>query len=184
AEKVKGVVAVRALKNAGDEIMWQGDLVACVVGETDGAALEGLAAIKADYEPLPVFVNEEDLAAAEKAGRAKKGAGKVQLANEPGENDDEEACEEKEIERLFQEAAAVVDGYYGVRAITHMCLETHGSTAEFKDGKIISHLSTQNVSGTAGQIGGPLGLTADDVTVHCDYIGGRLRSKFAGGNVG
>jgi xanthine dehydrogenase YagR molybdenum-binding subunit len=179
AEKVKGVVAVRALKNAGDEIQWQGDLVACVVGETHGAALEGLAAIKADYEPLDVFVNEEDLAAAEKAGRAKKGAGKVQLAKEPGENDDEEEFEEQEIERLFKEAAAVVDGYYGIRAITHMCLETHGSTAEFKDGKITSHLSTQNVSGTAGQIGGPLGLTADDVTVHCDYIGGGFGSKFA-----
>jgi xanthine dehydrogenase YagR molybdenum-binding subunit len=179
AEKVKGVVAVRALKNAGDEIEWQGDLVACVVGENDGAAVEGLAAIKADYELLDVFVDEEDLAAAEKAGRAKKGAGKVQLENEPGDDEDEEEFEEKEIARLFKEAAAVVDGYYGVRAITHMCLETHGSTAEWSDGKVTSHLSTQNVSGTPGQIGGPMGLTADDVTVHCDYIGGGFGSKFA-----
>jgi xanthine dehydrogenase YagR molybdenum-binding subunit len=179
AEKVKGVVAVRALKNAGDTIDWQGDLIACVVGETEGSVAEGLAAIKADYEMLDVFVNEEDLAAAEAAGRATKGAGKVQLAKEPGEGDDEAAFEEKELERLFKEAAAVVEGRYGIRVITHMCLEPHGSTCDWKDGKLTAHLSTQNVSGTAAQFGGPLGITADDVTVHCDYIGGGFGSKFA-----
>ena len=179
AEKVPGVVAVRALKKAGDEIEWQGDLIACVVGENEGAVAEGLAAIKADYEPLDVFVNEEDLAAAEAAGRTTKGAGKVQLEKEPGDGEDEADFEEKEIDRLFKEAAAVVEGRYGVRAITHMCLEPHGSTCDWKDGKLTSHLSTQNVSGTAGQFGGPLGITADDVTVHCDYIGGGFGSKFA-----
>ena len=80
---------------------------------------------------------------------------------------------------LFKEAAAVVEGHYGIQAITHMCLEPHGSTCEWKDGKLTAHLSTQNVSGTAGQFAAPLGITADDVTVHCDYIGGGFGSKFA-----
>ncbi|MGD9720638.1 MAG: xanthine dehydrogenase family protein molybdopterin-binding subunit [Pirellulales bacterium] len=179
AEKIPGVVAVRVLKKAGDEVQWQGELVACVVGETEGAVAEGLGAIKADYEPLDVFVNEEDLAAAEAAKRTTKGPGKVQLENEPGDDEDEAAFEQKEIDRLFKEAAAVVEGRYGIRAITHMCLEPHGSTCDWKDGKLTAHLSTQNVSGTAGQFGGPLGITADDVTVHCDYIGGGFGSKFA-----
>jgi xanthine dehydrogenase YagR molybdenum-binding subunit len=179
AEKVKGVVAVRALKNAGDEIEWEGDLVACVVGENEGAVAEGLAAIKGDYEPLDVFVNEEDLAAAQKAGRATKGPGKVQLEKEPGDGDDEKEFEAKEFERLFKEAAAVVEGRYGIRAITHMCLEPHGSTCEWKDGKLLAHLSTQNVSGTPGQFATPLKITSEDVTVHCDYIGGGFGSKFA-----
>ncbi len=179
AEKVAGVVHARALKKPGDEIEWQGELIAVVVGETEGAVAEGLAAIKADYEPLDVFVNEEDLDAAEAAGRARKGPGKVQLENEPGDDEDEDAFEEKEIARLFREAAAVVEGRYGIRAITHMCLEPHGSTCDWQDGKLTAHLSTQNVSGTPGQFGGPLGITADDVTVHCDYIGGGFGSKFA-----
>jgi xanthine dehydrogenase YagR molybdenum-binding subunit len=178
AEKVKGVHLARALKKAGDEIQWQGDLVAVVVGETEGAVAEGLAAIKGDYELLDVFVNEEDLPAAEAAKRTTKGGGKVQLAREP-EDDSDKDFENKEIERLFKEAAAVVDGHYGVRAITHMCLEPHGSTCEWKDGKLVAHLSTQNVSLTPGQFAGPMKITADDVTVHCDYIGGGFGSKFA-----
>jgi xanthine dehydrogenase YagR molybdenum-binding subunit len=179
AEKVPGVVAARAFKKTGDEITWQGDLVACVVGENEGAVAEGLAAIKAEYEPLDVFVNEEDLAGAEAAKRTVKGPGKVQLGEEPPEGADEKEFEEKEIARLFKEAAAVVEQRYGVRAINHMCLEPHGSTCDWRDGKLTAHLSTQNVSGTAGQFGSPLGVTADDVTVHCDYIGGGFGSKFA-----
>jgi len=177
AEKVPGVVAVRGIAKPGDEIQWQGDLIACVVGETEGAVAEGLGAIKAEYEQLDVFVNDEDVVAAEAAGRTAKAGGKVQLEKEP-EGDDED-FEEKEIERLFKESAAVVEGRYGIAAITHMCLEPHGSTCDWKDGKLTAHLSTQNVSLTPGQFATPLKITADDVTVHCDYIGGGFGSKFA-----
>ncbi len=177
AQKVKGVVAVRAMKKPGDEIHWQGDLVACVAGETEGAVAEGLKAIKAEFEPLDVFVSDSDLAAAEAAKRTSKAGGKVVLKNEP--EDDDKNFEEKELARLFKEAAVVVEGRYGVEAITHMCLEPHGSTCDWRDGKLTAHLSTQNVSGTAGQFAAPLGITADDVTVHCDYIGGGFGSKFA-----
>ena len=179
AEKVKGVAAVRAIKKPGDEIHWQGDLVACVVGETEGAVAEGLAAIKADYEPLDVFVDEEDLKAADAAKRTNKAGGKVVLANESGEGEDKDQFAEKELARLFKEAAVVVEGRYGVRAITHMCLEPHGATCDWQDGKLTAHLSTQNVSGTPGQFAAPLEMTANDVTVHCDYIGGGFGSKFA-----
>ena len=177
AEKVKGVVAVRGMKSVGDEIQWEGDLVAVVVGETEGAVGEGLAAVKADYEPLDVFVDEENVEAAEAAGRTAKAGGKVQLEKEPEAGDN--GFEEREMERLFKEAAAVVEGRYGIQCITHMCLEPHGSTCDWKDGKLTAHLSTQNVSGTAGQFAAPLKITADDVTVHCDYIGGGFGSKFA-----
>ncbi|HEV3138598.1 MAG TPA: molybdopterin cofactor-binding domain-containing protein, partial [Pirellulales bacterium] len=179
AEKVKGVHKVQALKKPGDEISWQGDLVAVVVGETEGATAEGVAAVKADYDLLDVFVNEEDLAAAEAAGRTSKPGGKVVLKNEPGDNDDEKEFAEKELARLFKAAAAVVEGYYGISAITHMCLEPHGSTCDWKDGKLTAHLSTQAVSSTAIAFAAPLSITADDVTVHCDYIGGGFGSKFA-----
>ena len=173
------MVAVRPMKKVGDEIQWQGDLIAVVAGENEGAVAEGLAAIRPDYELLDVFVNEADLEAAEKAKRTSKSGGKTVLEKEPGENEDEKEFEEKEIERLFKEAAAVVKRHYGIAAITHMCLETHGSTCDWKDDKLTAHLSTQNVSGTPGQFATPLGITSNDVTVHCDYIGGGFGSKFA-----
>ncbi len=178
AEKVPGVVAVRPMQKVGDEIQWQGDLLACVVGETEGAVAEGLAAIEVDYELLDVFVNDQDVDAAEAAGRTARAGGNVQLEKEPADEDDE-AFEDKEIERLFKESAAVVEGRYGIAPITHMCLEPHGSTCDWKDGKLTAHLSTQNVSLTPGQFAAPLKVTADDVTVHCDYIGGGFGSKFA-----
>ena len=94
-------------------------------------------------------------------------------------NDDEDEFVAKEIERLLKESKYVVEGYYGIDAITHCCLEPHGSTVEWKDGKLTAHLSTQNVSGTDDEFAKDLKITADDVTVHCDYIGGGFGSKFA-----
>ncbi|MBX7168388.1 MAG: xanthine dehydrogenase family protein molybdopterin-binding subunit [Pirellulales bacterium] len=179
ALKVPGVRHVEALKEPGNEIRWEGDLVAVVAADSDGAAAEGLAAIEVKYAVEPHFVLDEHLAAAEAAGVAKSAGRNVQLEKEPAEGADEDKFEDEEIDRLLKESAVVVDGYYGIAAITHMCLETHGSTCEWKDGKLLAHLSTQNVSGTAGQFASPLGITADDVTVHCDFIGGGFGSKFA-----
>ncbi|MEX0713780.1 MAG: molybdopterin cofactor-binding domain-containing protein, partial [Pirellulales bacterium] len=179
AEKVRGVKAVKTMKEPGNEIRWQGDHIACVAAESEGAAAEGVAAIKVDYELLDVFVNEEDLEAAEKAGRAQPLKPDIKTPNEPGDDDDEDEFYNNEFDRLFSEAAVVVEGYYGVPVISHMCLEPHGSTCQWTSDKLLAHLSTQNVSGTASQFGDPLGITADDVTVHCDYIGGGFGSKFA-----
>ena len=39
-------------------------------------------------------------------------------------------------------------------------------------------MSTQNVSQTDDGFAGALNLTADDVDVHCEYIGGGFGSKF------
>lgn len=174
---VPGVVNVHLLKKQGNEIRWQGDLLAVVAAETEGAAVEALNAIKVEYELLDVFVNEEDLKAAEAAGRTGTGGQNVQLDIEV---DDDKT--DAEFERLFKECekdGAVVNGHYGIHMITHMCLEPHGSTCEWNGGKLTAHLSTQNVSGTSGQFAQPLGLTANDVTIHCDYMGGGFGSKFA-----
>ncbi|HEY2839228.1 MAG TPA: xanthine dehydrogenase family protein molybdopterin-binding subunit [Pirellulales bacterium] len=178
AAKIPGVIKVAAMKKPGDEIRWQGDPIAVVVGETEGAVAEGLKAIKLDYEALPIFVNDEDLAAAEKADRASGGGGNTQLEKEAPEGTDEDKFADQEIERLLKESAAVVEGYYGIDVITHMCLEPHGATCEWEGKQLTAHLSTQNVSGTASQFATPLEITADEVTIHCDYIGGGFGSKF------
>ena len=181
AEKTKGVVHTHVFKHAlaGSEIQWQGELLAVVAAETEGAAREGVSKIKLELEELDVFVDAEDLAAATQAGRTGKGGGKVVTEREPGDEDDEDEFIEEELERIFKESAHVVEGYYGVDAITHCCLEPHGSTVEWNDGKLTAHLSTQNVSGTDEGFARDLEITSDDVEVHCDYIGGGFGSKFA-----
>ncbi len=178
AEKTPGVVHVHVQNGPDAEIQWQGEIIAFVAAESEGAAREGLKKINVKYEQMDVFVDDEDLAAAEKAGRTAKAGGKVELENEPGDDEDEEEFEDKEIARLLKEAKHVVDGYYGINVITHCCLEPHGSTVRWSGDKLEAWLSTQNVSGTDDQYASSLGITADDVEVQCQYIGGGFGSKF------
>jgi xanthine dehydrogenase YagR molybdenum-binding subunit len=73
----------------------------------------------------------------------------------------------------------VSEGVYGCPVITHCCLETHGSIAEWPDQEhLFTHISTQNVSGLAGQFAQALKIPAGNVHVHQDHIGGGFGSKF------
>ncbi len=164
AEKVSGVKAVHAFVEQGAEFQWEGALVAAVAATRPEYAEDGIRAIKAEFEELPHFVDDADLAAATAAGKAA----------DRGENT------KGDVAAALGAAKVVHKGYYGIHTITHMCLEPHGSHCEWKsDGSLDVHLSTQNVSGTAGQFAGPLGLDASKVNIICDYIGGGFGSKFA-----
>ncbi len=183
--KVPGVVHVqlmRAPKKAGDdavEIRTQGELIAAVAAETEGAAREGVEKLNVKYELLDVFVLDQDVEAAEAAGRTKRAGGKIELAAEPDDDvEDEEAFEEEELQRLLNESKFVVEGFYGIDAITHCCLEPHGSTLQWNGDKLNVYLSTQNVSRTDDGFADALEITADDVDVTCEYIGGGFGSKF------
>ena len=81
-------------------------------------------------------------------------------------------------EKGFKEAEVVSEGVYGCPVITHCCLESHGSIAEWPDSEhLFSHISTQNVSGLAGQFAQGLKIPAGNVHVHQDHIGGGCGSK-------
>lgn len=190
ALKVPGVVHVHQLRaprenEAGEmvipEIHWQGDVIAVVAAETEGAASEGLSKLKVEYEVLDSFTEDFDEQAAEKAGRARRGASKIELVNEPGDDEDEEEFEEQELKRLFDESAYVVSGEYGIDAITHCCLETHGATLEWQGDKLMVHLSTQNVSKSGDGFASALEIPNEQVEIHCDFIGGGFGSKFNAG---
>lgn len=179
AEKTKGVVHIELLRRADSEIEWQGELIAVVAAESEAAAAEGVANLKVEYELLDVFVRDDDLAEAERLGRTASGGGRVETQEEPDDDEDEDEFVEKELERLFKESKTVVEADYGIDAITHCCLEPHGSTVSWEDGKLLAYLSTQNVSGTDDGFARDLEITADDVEVRCEHIGGGFGSKFA-----
>jgi len=164
AKKVKGVKAVHIFNDVDAEIRWDGTLVVAVAAERPEQAEDGVRAIEVEYEVLPHFVDEDDLAGAEKAERTKK------LGNQ----------KKGDVEAALKTAKHVHKGHYGINTITHMCMEPHGSHCEWNgDDSLTVTLSTQNVSGTAGQFAGPLGLDASNVEIKCDYIGGGFGSKFA-----
>jgi xanthine dehydrogenase YagR molybdenum-binding subunit len=83
-------------------------------------------------------------------------------------------------DKSFSEAEVVSEGLYGIPVITHCCLESHGSISEWTDqDHVFTHISTQNVSGIAGQMAQPLKVPATNIRVHQDNIGGGFGSKFS-----
>ncbi|PYX42735.1 MAG: xanthine dehydrogenase family protein molybdopterin-binding subunit [Acidobacteria bacterium] len=84
-----------------------------------------------------------------------------------------------DVDKAFSEAAAVSEGIYGAPVITHCCMESHGSTSEWIDpDHLFVHMSTQGVSGIAGQMAEPLKIPAANIRVHQDHVGGGFGSKF------
>jgi xanthine dehydrogenase YagR molybdenum-binding subunit len=58
-------------------------------------------------------------------------------------------------------------------------MESHGSTSEWTDtDHLLVHMSTQNVSGIAGQMAEPLKVPSSNIRVHQDHVGGGFGSKF------
>ena len=161
AEAVPGVKAVRVIQGVGTEIKWELDEIATVAAETEEAAEDGVRAIKVDYEVLSHFVTEEDRASAP---------------------DQEVAREETEGDPAGAMASADVrsKGYYGIAAITHCCMESHGQVCEWEgEDKLNAWCSTQAVSGLPGQFADKLGLPTGNVRVITPYMGGGFGSKFS-----
>ena len=208
ATKVPGVKAVYAFVKVGDDLNWDGSLVAAVAAERQEQAEDGVRAIKFAFDAAAHFVDEDDLATATKLHdeqtaevhkkypeevRKLADADKAKLSDDDkkklaeyqaalnaasrikplGENT------KGDVAAALKTAAVVHKGYYGIATISHMCLEPHGAAARFEGNKLNVNLSTQNVSGTAGQFAGPLGMDQADVTVTCLYVGGGFGSKFA-----
>ncbi|HMF91665.1 MAG TPA: xanthine dehydrogenase family protein molybdopterin-binding subunit [Candidatus Angelobacter sp.] len=86
---------------------------------------------------------------------------------------------EGDPDAAFKDAEVVSEGVYGCPVITHCCMESHGSIAEWTDNDhLFTHISTQNVSGLAGQFAQGLKIPAANVHVHQDHVGGGFGSKF------
>lgn len=95
----------------------------------------------------------------------------------PYRKDDERIAGDPDA--AFKESEVTSEGVYGCPVITHSCLESHGSIAEWTDSDhLFVHISTQNVSGVAGEYAGALKVPAGNVHVHQDHIGGGFGSKF------
>ncbi|MGI8740959.1 MAG: xanthine dehydrogenase family protein molybdopterin-binding subunit [Bryobacteraceae bacterium] len=162
AKALPGVTAVRVIIQPGAEVQWAGAEIAAVAAKTEEIANDAVRKIKVDYDVLPHVVREEDLS---KVGNRAKPAGE-QSVGDP--------------DKAFQEADVVSEGHYGIPVITHCCLEPHGQTFAWGNGKDQMQYwpSTQNVSSIGGDLGRALNVPAANIHVHMDYMGGGFGSKF------
>ena len=82
-------------------------------------------------------------------------------------------------EAAFVRSDVTSEGFYGASVITHCCLEAHGAVASWPDPEHLEfRVSTQNLSGIADQLAGPLKMPASNIHVHQDHVGGGFGSKF------
>jgi xanthine dehydrogenase YagR molybdenum-binding subunit len=163
AEKMNGVKAVVVIAEAGKELQWHGQEVAALAATTEEVAREAVRNIKVEYEVLPHFVNEADLA---KAGSHGKAAGE-KVTGDP--------------DKAMQDAEAVSDGVYGIPVVTHACLEPHGCVIQWQGDQVSAWPSTQFVTGWAGVLAPNLKVPVANIKVKMDYIGGGFGSKFSPG---
>src|ERR1039457_2145942 len=164
AEKMNGVNAVHVIAEAGKELQWHGQEVAAVAATTEEVAREAVRKIKVEYEVMPHFVNESDLA---KAGSRGKAAGE-KVTGDP--------------DKAMQDAEAVSDGVYGIPVITHACLEPHGCVIQWQGDQVSAWPSTQFVTGWAGVLAPNLKVPVANIKVKMDYIGGGFGRKVRPGS--
>lgn len=163
AQAMPGVKAVKILRQVGNEILNALEDVVVVAAETEDQADDAVRKVKVKFERLPHLANERDLA---KAGdRARP--------TDPRTSGDTDAA--------FKEAGVISEGYYGISFISHSTLEPHGGVAEWKDGQLTEWISTQAVTGTAGELTKALGVQSSNVETICNYVGGAFGSKLSAG---
>jgi xanthine dehydrogenase YagR molybdenum-binding subunit len=179
AEKMPGVKAVHVIAKAETELYYAGDEVVGLAAETEEQAHDGLRAIKVEYEILPFLVSEEDAFLKDKNTVPPVGPKKERNNIRPPT---EKATDK--IEEGLTRADAVVEASYGMPAICHQCLESHGLVAEWdKDGGLTVWASTQAVTGTAKALsvyfsGKKIDLPESKVKCITHYMGGGYGSKF------
>ncbi len=161
-EKVPGVVTVYVdtdRRGSLPTVTYAGEIIAAVAAETEEIALEALKKFKVTYADVgaPQMIDSDPQFA---SGRDQ---GREQGSAADG----------------FAQADTVIEGYYGIPCITHCCLESHGQVMEYKDGQLMCWPSTQNVSGYSGGLTSELEMSADQISVDTQYMGGGFGSKFA-----
>ena len=142
------------------EVMFHGQALCWVLGETPEAARLGADAVHVEYEVLPSVVTVAEAIAAEsfqgESRTVRRGDADAALAG----------------------AARVFEGESEVGGQEHFYLETHASLAQVEDdGRVFVQCSTQHPSETQAIVAHVLGLSSNAVTVQCLRMGGAFGGK-------
>jgi len=154
----------------GEVIRHAGDPVALVLAQSAQALREGLAALKADIEPLPgVFDPEEAL---------KKDAPLVHAGRKGGNLLLGAVIEKGDAKAALKRAPVVVRGEFSTPVQEHAFLETEcGFARLLPDGTLDMTVSTQAPFRDRFEIGHALGLPPFRIRVRAPYLGGGFGGK-------
>jgi xanthine dehydrogenase YagR molybdenum-binding subunit len=144
------------------EIRYDGQHVAAVVGTTFEAAREGAALLRIGYETRPAEVS---LDAAREVERPEQWFG------------DDAQPRRGEPERAYEASEMRIDATYVTPVENHNPLEPSVTVAEWREGELIVHDSTQWVRGTRAALAKHFDLDDQRVRVISPYLGGGFGCK-------
>jgi xanthine dehydrogenase YagR molybdenum-binding subunit len=148
-------------------IAYRGQPIALVVADRLEMAIEAVELIRATYATEPAS-HTLDASGAEivdqSDGSAKKARSEVTAGN---------------ADKAFEAAPVKIDARFITAPQHHNPIELLATLAEWKDGKLTVHESTQNAEGVRHGLAAALGLTPDRVEVISPFVGGGFGQKYA-----
>jgi CO/xanthine dehydrogenase Mo-binding subunit len=160
---LKRVDVAAAEKVAGVRVVKDGDLVA-VLHERPDIAAQALALIKAEYQPSPARLDNQNI-----FDHLVKAAPAPSVVGETGNL--------AEGQKL---ATIVLEQTYLDNYIAHAPIETHTALATMQDGKMTIWASTQTPFPLRQEVARTLGLSPEKVRVITPYVGGGFGGKGTG----
>ena len=184
-----GTAGTRLLPMQSDEILHEGQYVACVVGDSIEAAHNGLAAIRIEYEPLPVITFENSLES-DQPPEEVHDLNEVRLDFQQGQQAAHTPPEELpkfladslntirgDIDQGRKEAVFTVNAGYRTPPIYQSPIEI-GATIAVPDGDTLTiYDATQHILGVRNALSRVLQMPLDKVRVITHYVGGAFGAK-------
>ncbi len=186
AAALAGVRAILPLAQPGDRLRYAGQPVVAVAGVSPRAAAEALAAIDAEFRPLPFVVDMDearapDAPAVHDAASAPQGhpSGFPAAPGLPLEGNvrGPAVVRRGDPAQGLAAAAVVVEGEYRTQVHTHACLEPHAVVADWRAEGLTVYISTQFTAGVRQELATAFGLPLSRVRVVVDGMGGGFGSK-------
>ncbi|QNL45366.1 xanthine dehydrogenase molybdenum-binding subunit XdhA [Oscillibacter hominis] len=150
-------------------VRYYGDDVAVVVAEDEVAAMQGVRALKVEYEEYPFVLDAQEAMA--------EGAPQVQ-EDFPGNILAHTSIRRGDLEKALQEPGLIkVEGWYDTPTVQHCHIENHVCFASMEAGRITVVTSTQIPHIVRRVVGQALGLPWGKVRIVKPYIGGGFGNK-------
>jgi carbon-monoxide dehydrogenase large subunit len=151
---------------ASDRARFVGDIVAVVVGDSRELSVDAAQLIDVDYEPLDAIVDPRAAATDEQLIFEAAGTN-ICLHHPPAEVD----------EHLLDGCEVVITGSIESPRLLACPIEPRSTLAQFDDGKLTIHLSTQTPHQDKMVLGLMLGLEPEQVRVIAPDVGGGFGGK-------
>ena len=160
-------VADRNLLNR--HVRYYGDDVAVVIAEDEVSAMQGVRALKVEYEELPFVLDVQ---------KAMEPDAPCIHENFPGNILKHTDIRKGNYQQVIKEPGLIkVEGWYNTPTVQHSHIENHGCYAYEENGRIVVVSSTQIPHIIRRIVGQALGRPWADIRVIKPYIGGGFGNK-------